>query len=282
MGVPGISLREQQATLRCADGATMRLDVVQPADPSVRAPVVVICHGFKGFRTWGMFPHLARRLALGGRAVATFDFSHNGIGDVDGEFTRLDRFREQTVSRAVSDLGFVLQALDDVRPMPLSGLADDGAFHLVGHSLGGGVAVLQAADDARIRSLALLNGVSHLRRVPDEALDELRATGAVSIPNLRTGQIMALGQAWFDDLPHHDVRAAARRLSLPAVVLGGTLDQTVPFAEAEHLAEWIPGAVLHAVADGDHTFGAKHPWLGWTRPLEVVAEILDEFLPRVP
>ncbi|MCB9899279.1 MAG: alpha/beta fold hydrolase [Planctomycetes bacterium] len=273
-------LREQNATLRCADGATMRLDVVQPGDPAVRAPVVVICHGFKGFRTWGMFPHLARRLAVGGRAVATFDFSHNGIGDVDGEFTRLDLFREQTVSRAVEDLGFVLQALDDAREMPLSGLAPDGGFHVVGHSMGGGIGVLRAADDERIRSLGLLNAVSHFERVPPEGLALLEETGEVPIKNARTGQVMPLGRAWFDDLARIDVGAAARRVRVPTLVLAGVDDQTVLHLEAEALASWIGGAQLVDVEGGDHTFGAKHPWLGWTKPLELVVDELDAFLPH--
>ena len=35
------------------------------------------------------------------------------------------------------------------------------------------------------------------------------------------------------------------------------------------------------VPDGDHTFGARQPFGGWTPPLEMVARELDEFLPHV-
>ena len=47
----------------------------------------------------GMFPHIAKRLAQTGRAVVLFDYSHNGTDTVDDEFTRLDLFEKQTVSR---------------------------------------------------------------------------------------------------------------------------------------------------------------------------------------
>ena len=50
-------------------------------------------------------------------------------------------------------------------------------------------------------------------------------------------------------------------------------------AEGEALSEWIPGNVYFTVPGGDHTFGARHPWAGWTAPLDIVVEQLDAFLP---
>lgn len=274
-------LRQQRARLRCADGLSMALDVYQPADPQLQAPLVVICHGFKGFRTWGLFPHLAQRLALGGRAVALFDYSHNGVGEVDGEFDRLDLFEAQTVGRHTADLGMVLDALDTARPMPLSGLrpADDGV-HLVGHSMGGGIAILRAAKDARVRSLATLNGVTHFSRWPPEALGQLEAEGRVSIPNARTGQLMPLGRAWFDEALSTDLQGSAAALELPALVVAGADDETVPPAEARELHGWLADSRFVEVPGGDHTFGARHPWAGWTPQLEQVVAELDAFLPR--
>jgi pimeloyl-ACP methyl ester carboxylesterase len=274
-------LRQQRARLTCEDGLSMALDVYQPADPQLRAPLVVICHGFKGFRTWGLFPHLAQRLALGGRAVALFDYSHNGVGDVDGEFDRLDLFEAQTIERHDADLAMVLDALDAARPMPLSGLrpADDGV-HLVGHSMGGGIALMRASRDARVRSVASLNGVTHFARWPAEVLAELEAEGRVSIPNARTGQLMPLGRAWFEQALSTDLQACAAQLTVPALVLAGSEDETVPPSEARELHGWLSGSRLVEVPGGNHTFGARHPWAGWTPALETVASELDGFLPR--
>ena len=94
----------------CDDGLSMAVDVYHPTVTPTEEllPTTVLCHGFKGFRMWGMFPHLARRLAKTGRAVVLFDFSHNGTDTVPEEFTRLDLFEKQTISRHVEDLVMVL------------------------------------------------------------------------------------------------------------------------------------------------------------------------------
>ncbi len=274
---PGMSVWSTRVA--CADGLTMAVDVHHPAAPDGPLPTTVICHGFKGFRMWGMFPHLARRLARTGRAVVTFDFSHNGVGDTQPEeFTRLDLFERQTVTRHVEDLGRILDELGTEEVAEACGL-DAAAVFAVGHSMGGGVALMRAATDLRIAGLACLNAVSHFDRIPPEQMKELETAGHVSIPNARTGQVMPLGRAWFDDVATIDLEAIAEEVAVPTLVLQGEDDTNVTPDEGEKLADWIPGNVHFTVPGGDHTFGAKHPWQGWTSPLEVVVEQLDAFLP---
>jgi predicted alpha/beta-fold hydrolase len=48
-------------------------------------PAIVVVHGFKGFKDWGMFPPLAERLARAGFATITFNVSGSGVDDA-GEF----------------------------------------------------------------------------------------------------------------------------------------------------------------------------------------------------
>lgn len=264
----------------CPDGLTMKLDVYRPAAAHGAWPLTVICHGFKGFRTWGMFPFVAQELAATGRAVALFDLSHNGTQDVDGEFTRLDLFREQTVSRHVADVGTIVDTLTSARLVDACRLDLDGGVHLVGHSMGGGVSLLAAAGDGRIRSVASLNGVSHYRRVTAEGLEELAATGQIVFPNARTGQDMPLGRAWFDDAEGIDMEARCGTLDLPVLIVHATDDESVPVREGELLAAWVPGARMVRIEDTGHTFGARHPWAGWTDGLRVAVRELDDFLPR--
>jgi pimeloyl-ACP methyl ester carboxylesterase len=266
--------------VRCPDGLPMTLDVFRPVGAGAPLPVTVICHGFKGFRLWGLFPPLAARLAAGGRATALFDFSHNGTsGAVD--FDRLDLFERQTPGRHVADLRAVLKVLSGERLARRLGLREGGEVAVAGHSLGGGVAVLAAAADERITRLATLNGVSHLRRIQGEALEELERVGHVTVHNGRTGQDMPLGRAWFEGVERTDVEAAARALSIPALVVQGAEDPNVTPDEGAALAEWIDGARLVSVPGADHTFGARHPWAGWTDPLEQVVAELDAFLPAL-
>jgi len=266
-------------SVACDDGLSMAMDIYHPADPSGPLPVAILCHGFKGFRMWGMFPYLARRLAATGRGVVLFDYSHNGTeASNPEEFTRLDLFEKQTMTRHVEDMGRILGALEDEELRKRCHLDDHGAF-AVGHSLGGGVAMMRASNDLRVAGLACLNAVSHLERIPTAALAELETSGKVSIPNARTGQTMPLGRPWFDDIAGIDLEAVADEVCVPTLVLQGEVDSSVLPSEGEALADWIPGNIYVPVPDGDHTFGAKHPWAGWTTPLEVVVDQLDAFLP---
>ena len=61
-------------------GEPLRGDVWRAAS-SRRGSAIVICHGFKGFKDWGFFPHTARELAARtGYPAVTFNFSGSGIG----------------------------------------------------------------------------------------------------------------------------------------------------------------------------------------------------------
>jgi len=275
----------QSARVRCPDGLTMGLDVYVPGGESRPLPVTVICHGFKGFKDWGLFPPLAERLAASGRAIALFDLSHNGVGVLPGEFSRLDLFERQTVSRHVADLGTVLDFLDGqgegAEFAAGCHLQRNRHFNVVGHSLGGAVAVLRAADDARIVQVAALNALADLGRFSPDAMDELERTGRVLIRNQRTGQDLPLGRAWFDDAPRHDIESAATQVFVPSLVICGEADESVAPDHSRRLNEWIAGSRLVGVPGTGHTFGARHPFEGWTPGLETVASELDAFLPHV-
>ena len=266
-------------SLRCADGLPLGLDLWLPAEAAGPLPLVLLCHGFKGFRRWGMFPHIAESLAAGGRAVALFDLTHNGTAPgSEQDFTRLDLFERQTLSRHVADLLFVLESLREPHWSDEHALLTDAPW-LVGHSLGGGVAILAAAAEPSVAGVVTLNGVSHVQRIPAAARAQLAERGHVIIPNARTGQDMPLGTPWFEDADRTDLAAAARSLACPALVLAGSADSVVPPDEARALGAWIPRARLEFVTGADHTFCARHPWQGLPPELARALALLDQQLP---
>jgi pimeloyl-ACP methyl ester carboxylesterase len=274
------AVRRNSVRLSCPDGLPIGLDLFVPEGTPRKPPVTVVCHGFKGFKDWGFFAPLAERLATGGRAVAVFDFSHNGVGERPGEFDRLDLFGRQTMSRHVQDLGTVLDALDGEFGRA-AGLPCERKASIVGHSLGGAVAILRASEDGRVVSVATINGCSHLNRVPAEEAERAKREGKILVHNARTGQDMPLERGWFDDIARHDLETAATQVFVPALVLQGARDESVTPDEGAALAGWIAGSRLVTVPDADHVFGARHPFAGWTPALERVARELDAFLPSV-
>lgn len=227
------------------------------------APTVLVLHGFKGFRAWGFFPWLCDQLAARGLRAVRMDFSHNGVEKHD--FDRLDLFLLDTPERHQEDL----RALAAVLPGPLG---------LIGHSRGGGDALLFAAAEPRVRAVATLASVSSTRVEPPDLEAQLRTKGYYSFPNTRTKQDMPVSRAAFESGRSLDLERAVRRLSCPALFVHGEADESVPVAALERLQAFAPHAQALRVPDTGHTFGAVHPFAGPTPALRSVARHVATFL----
>lgn len=252
--------------LVAADGGRLPVDVRTGAKPGEIRPVVAICHGFKGFKDWGMFPKLAERLAVAGFTAVSFNFSGSGVAEGD-QFTELDRWEHQKPSTDLADIGIVIDHF-----------AAEGAkwFGLVGHSRGGGLAILHAALDPRIRSLVTWAGIDQFLRWPSEEIARWRREGRIDVVNQRTGQVLTIGRDALDDLDANreqlDIMAAAARIRAPWLIINGDADPVVPMAVAQELAKASGSGrtELVRVEGGDHGFGTKHPWKGATPQFDQV------------
>jgi dienelactone hydrolase len=242
-------------------------------------PAVLVVHGFKGFKDWGMFPHLAQRLALAGFTAVSPNLSGSGVDDA-GEFSLPNRFGHNTFSAELQDVERVIDALmqGDLGVPPPSALG------LVGHSRGGGIAVLQTAQDPRIRALVTWSAISRVERWPQDERASWRAAGQTQIQNARTGQILALYTDVLDDIEQNaeslNIEDAAGRITVPWLIIHGTEDESVGFSEAEALKAASPRKKtrLLAVERAGHTFGATHPWRSATPQLDTVFDATVEWL----
>ena len=257
-------------TLESRLGEPIHGDLRRPDGPGPYA-VVVVCHGFKGFKDWGFHPWLGERLAAAGLAAVHFNFSRNGVREADGDIDDLDAFRRNTLSIECDDLDAVLDAILAGR---LDASLDPSRLGLMGHSRGGGIALLGASERPEVKALATWAAVSHFDRIADEAtLAEWRRTGVYEVVNSRTGQKLPMGVDFLDDVLENLARlnllSAAGRVRAPWLIVHGTVDETVPFAEARALADSSGGSARLLAVDGaGHTFGAVHPFAGSTPHLE--------------
>jgi len=257
----------------------LRGDLFEPdAGPSPHA-VVVVCHGFKGFKNWGFFPELGRRLAGAGFVTVLFNFSGSGIGPDLENFTELDRFADDTTSKQIEDLGCILDALAAGRLG--SAPTDRSRIAVLGHSRGGAVALLRACADRRVRAVVTWAGVATLWRYSERELAEWRRRGFMEFLNTRTQQMMRLRSTLIDDLEANrarfDLLAAVAALDVPLLVVHGEQDVSVPVAEAQALAAAAASrCTLHVIPRTGHTFDAVHPWAGSTPALDAaIATTID-------
>jgi dienelactone hydrolase len=255
--------------LRGADGGPLRGDV-RRADGGPR-PAVVICHGFKGFKDWGFFPHLADRLARAGLVAVSFNFSGSGVGP-DGEtFSEPERFGHATLAHDLADLSAVIAALDSGT---LAGTPPPPAIGLFGHSRGGGVTLLHAREAGRAGALVTWAAIATAHRWGPETVSRWRAQGKLAVTNQRTGDVLPLYLDVLDELDRDtrgrfDLGAAAGALACPWLQVHGAVDESVPVHEAEDLWERSGRkSRLLVLPHGSHTFGARHPWAGTTPELE--------------
>jgi dienelactone hydrolase len=256
-------------------GLPLRGDVRCP-DLGARLPVVVICHGFKGFKDWGFFPYVAERLAQAGFLTVSFNFSGSGVGADLQNFTELDRFAADTISAQLDDLGCILDVL--ARGGIGAGRADLQRIALLGHSRGGGIAILRAHEDRRVRAVVTWAGVSTPHRWSDAERQAWRKQGFVEVLNARTGQVMQMNVTFLDDLEKNvarfDILRAVSELEAPLLVVHGESDTSVSESEgrALHAAARRGRAELLTIAGSGHTFEAVHPWKGTTPALERALE----------
>jgi dienelactone hydrolase len=234
-------------------------------------PAVVVVHGFKGFKDWGMFPHLAERLAQAGFTAVSPNLSGSGVDDA-GEFSLPDRFGHNTFSAELEDVRRVIDALLQGE----LGVPAPTTLGLVGHSRGGGIAALQTARDPRIQTLVTWAAISRVERWPADERTAWRAAGHTDVQNVRTGQILPLYTDVLDDIELNaaslDIQGAAGRIKVPWLIVHGTEDESVGFSEAESLkaASSRKKTRLLPIERGGHTFGATHPWRSSTPQLDAV------------
>ncbi|MFC4101879.1 alpha/beta hydrolase family protein [Paenibacillus xanthanilyticus] len=245
-----------------------------------RRPVVLLVHGFKGFKDWGFFPYAAERLAQSGFAVVTFNFSCNGVGQSD--FDELHKFGRNTYSREQADLSALLERLQ-AGDLPLSDRMDASRIALVGHSRGGGNSLIAAAShpDA-CQAVVSWNGIADANLFGDEFREQVLRDGIGYVENARTKQQMPITAGFFEDLAQNrerfDILKAIASLTVPVLTIQGDQDAPRLVLGHERLRQAAPDQRHLRIEGANHTFGAVHPFAGPTPHLERALELTVDFL----
>ncbi len=254
---------------------------INSTSSSGKLPILIFSHGFKGFKDWGGFPYLCSKLAESGFAVLSFNFSGNGVESSSPmDFTRLDLFAENTHSIELNDLEAVIEFLPSLaEKYPV----DNNRTGLIGHSRGGGISIITAANDNKIKALVTLASIASFDRYTNEQKKRWREKGYIEIPNTRTNQMMRMNVSLLDDIEQNheklDILKAAGRLRKPYLIIHGKEDLAVKYTDAEKIysASGKGFTKLQTIENTGHTFGVEHPFKGSTRAFDEVIELATGF-----
>jgi pimeloyl-ACP methyl ester carboxylesterase len=234
-------------------------------DQNKKMPIVIFAHGYKGFKDFGAWSIIADQFAEKGFVFVRFNFSHNGTTpDHPLDFVDLNAFGENNYSKELTDFKKVI---DHSYHLALANTYwDENDISIIGHSRGGGMAILTAAQHPKVKKLitwAAINSTYRGIPVGDE-LKEWKEKGLRYVLNGRTKQQMPHFIQFYYDLEKNkeilDIEKHAINLNKPWLIIHGDNDEAVPLSEALKLKEWHPDALLEIVKDGSHTFSISHPW----------------------
>lgn len=245
-----------------------------------RQGLIVIAHGLKGYKDYGMFPAIARACAAGGLIAHRFNFSHSGMTNDLDTFARPDLFERDTWNKQVHDCRAVIEAIASGE-LEGHGLP----YVLFGHSRGGVTVLLTAgryADDAMFpQPMGIITAAtpSRCNSLTQEEADELMAAGHLESPSARTGQKLRIGRAFLqeqiDDPAGHDLLALASATRCAALVVHGSDDPTVPVACAEELRRALgERSNQRIIMGGDHVFNTPNPMPPDAAPSDQLRELL--------
>ena len=239
-------------------------------------PVVVFVHGFKGFKDWGHFPMIGDEFAKAGFAFISFNFTHDGTTvDQPTDFADLEAFARNNYHKELFDTEVVIESISNGKLFPSSEISRHEIF-LFGHSRGGGISVVKASENDKVKGLATWNSIGDMKRTNAD-INEWKRKGVVYVPNARTNQQMPLYYQFVEDFyaqaDRYDMEKACSKVGVPALYVHGTDDQTVPFLYAEKLHEWTDSSKLLPIEGGNHTFGGKHPFTEKELPVHSVTAL---------
>ena len=243
-------------------GANRRKSLYELTHTPIHQELVVFVHGFMGFMDWGAWYQVRDFFTKSGFDFCRFNLSHNG-GTLSDPINFPDEaaFGQNTYSKELFDISSVLNHLE-------SRHRNYQKIHLIGHSRGGGMAILAAQQWQQVSPLGQVCTWAAIcdiaRRFPSgDELEHWKETGLRFVKNSRTKQDIPQCFELYADFERNkarlDIKAAAKEIGKRLHIFHGDLDTSVPISEAYELQE-VSDAMVIEIHGADHVFGAVHPW----------------------
>lgn len=250
-------------------------DVHIPAQDQPRC-VVIMTHGFLGYKDYGMFPFLAQSFADAGFITHRYNLAHSGMTNQSETFEHPDLFENDTWNHQVADIESVIGAVND-------GTLEGQGLPIIlwGHSRGGVSTLLAVGRKFRKNpeshqpdAVITVSAPDSTCRIPAETRTQIRDNGFIEVTSNRTGQTLRINRRWLDELEAdaeaHDVLGCAHWIKCPVLAIHGEEDPTVEAASAGRIADAVKSGHGRAssmlIPNANHVFNTPNPMPAGSAP----------------
>jgi putative redox protein len=228
---------QEQITFPNHAGEALAATFHRPDTPNGKG--VVLGHCFTCSRHTGILRELSAGLEASGFFVLRFDFSGNGQSQ--------GLFVESSLSKHIREMQIAVEWLQDRGAEQWIGL--------VGHSMGGAIAVLSMPRIPAARAVATIGsrlmGFDPLKFLGPQQIAELESSGKIAFSS--RNKTLELTTGFFDDAHSYSLPDVVRQLDRPLMVVHSERDELIPVAEAYEARLLNPGHIaLEIVPEADH------------------------------
>ncbi len=213
------------------------------SDPSENRdkPIILLCHGFASNKDGRTNLHLEK--ILNQESLSTFRFDFFGHGESEGNIEEL------TVSEAVDD---IQNAVFHLRESGYKKIA------LYGSSFGGMASLIAASRVKEFFLLALKSPVSNykdliLRLYKKEEIKEWEENGYLELKGIE-GRKIKIKYFFFQDACQNNGYKAAKKVSIPTLIVHGDRDEMVPLYQSLKIASILKNCRLEVINGADHGY----------------------------
>lgn len=203
--------------------------------------IIILCHGFSSNKDSQTFPTLER--IFNDKNISTFRFDFYGHGESGG------KFEDITISEAVDD---ILNAIKFLKNKKFKKIG------LVGSSFGGMASIIAASKSKDLYILALKSPVSNqmeklLVKYNNKNVKKWKEKGFIYYESGKLGKLK-LNYSFFEDSMKINGYEAAKKISIPTLVVHGDKDESVPIEQSIRLSKIIKNCKLEIIKDADHRY----------------------------
>lgn len=262
-------MEHYEGVYKGSEGRLSRYDIRYKNEKS---PLVLFCHGFKGFKDWGTFNLIAEYFVEAGFQCAKLNFSHNGTSvEHPVDFVDLEAFGHNNFEKELYDIDALI---DQLKKESFADYLDFEQLMLVGHSKGGGTALAYTLQNKEVKKCttlaAVINVVSRYGNVKDKKWKE---EGVKYVMNGRTKQNMPLYYQFPENTQKLksvlDIQTNLRIDKRRFLLVHGSADDAVLPRELE-LVNKMSHVEGFLIDGANHVFGGSHPYQESELPLDTL------------